>query len=118
VTAAESLPWSSRSLRLGTRDALKFFHRAWIEDCLGHHMRGRVAHGVEWIAGMRVKQLLCRGALGRLERQLFFVLCGLFCDFLSHQKNLPSVDPLDRDERLTLPRFHPRSPLGALSLPR
>jgi tetratricopeptide (TPR) repeat protein len=31
----EALPWSTRSLRLGTQDALKFFHRGWIESCLG-----------------------------------------------------------------------------------
>lgn len=32
----EALPHSVRALRLGTRDALKFFHRAMIERCLGH----------------------------------------------------------------------------------
>ncbi len=32
---AEALPWSKRSLRLGTRDAVKFFHRGMIERCLG-----------------------------------------------------------------------------------
>jgi tetratricopeptide (TPR) repeat protein len=31
----EALAYSSRSLRLGTRDALKFFHRGWIAACLG-----------------------------------------------------------------------------------
>jgi tetratricopeptide (TPR) repeat protein len=31
----EALPYSERALRLGTRDALKFFHRAMIERCLG-----------------------------------------------------------------------------------
>jgi tetratricopeptide (TPR) repeat protein len=31
-----ALPWSRRSLRLGTEDPLKLFHRAWIESCLGH----------------------------------------------------------------------------------
>jgi tetratricopeptide (TPR) repeat protein len=31
----EALTWSARALRLGTQDALKFFHRAWIENCLG-----------------------------------------------------------------------------------
>jgi tetratricopeptide (TPR) repeat protein len=31
-----ALPWSKRSLRLGTEDPLKLFHRAWIESCLGH----------------------------------------------------------------------------------
>jgi len=28
-------PYSERSLRLGTQDALKFFHRGWIASCLG-----------------------------------------------------------------------------------
>ncbi|HEX9381621.1 MAG TPA: tetratricopeptide repeat protein [Gaiellaceae bacterium] len=31
----DALPWSKRALRLGTQDALKLFHRAWIENCLG-----------------------------------------------------------------------------------
>ena len=31
-----ALPWSQRSLRLGTRDAVKYFHRGMIERCLGH----------------------------------------------------------------------------------
>ncbi|TML20942.1 MAG: tetratricopeptide repeat protein [Actinobacteria bacterium] len=33
---AEALPLSRRALRLGTQDALKFFHRGAIERCLGH----------------------------------------------------------------------------------
>jgi tetratricopeptide (TPR) repeat protein len=33
---AEALPHSKASLRLGTQDALKFFHRGMIERCLGH----------------------------------------------------------------------------------
>jgi tetratricopeptide (TPR) repeat protein len=33
---AEALPHSKHALRLGTRDALKFFHRGMIERCLGH----------------------------------------------------------------------------------
>jgi tetratricopeptide (TPR) repeat protein len=33
---AEALPYSHRALRLGTQDALKFFHRGMIERCLGH----------------------------------------------------------------------------------
>jgi tetratricopeptide (TPR) repeat protein len=37
---AEALPWSERALRLGTQDALKFFHRAMIERCLGHDAAG------------------------------------------------------------------------------
>ena len=32
---SEALVYSTRSLRLGTQDALKFFHRGWIEACLG-----------------------------------------------------------------------------------
>jgi tetratricopeptide (TPR) repeat protein len=32
----EALPHSTRALRLGTRDALKFFHRGMIERCLDH----------------------------------------------------------------------------------
>jgi hypothetical protein len=31
----EARHYSARSLRLGTKDALKFFHRGWIEACLG-----------------------------------------------------------------------------------
>jgi tetratricopeptide (TPR) repeat protein len=31
----EALAYSTRSLRLGTQDALKFFHRGWIAACLG-----------------------------------------------------------------------------------
>jgi tetratricopeptide (TPR) repeat protein len=33
---AEALPYSQAALRLGTQDALKFFHRGMIERCLGH----------------------------------------------------------------------------------
>ena len=33
---AVALPHSKRALRLGTQDALKFFHRGMIERCLGH----------------------------------------------------------------------------------
>jgi Flp pilus assembly protein TadD len=33
---AEALRWSRRALRLGTQDALKYFHRGAIERCLGH----------------------------------------------------------------------------------
>jgi tetratricopeptide (TPR) repeat protein len=32
----EALSWSRHALRLGTQDALKFFHRGMIERCLGH----------------------------------------------------------------------------------
>jgi len=37
----DALPWSRRALRLGTRDSLKFFHRAWIERCVGHEALSR-----------------------------------------------------------------------------
>ena len=32
-----ALHWSQRSLRLGTRDPLKFFHRGFVAACLGRH---------------------------------------------------------------------------------
>ncbi|HEU5212986.1 MAG TPA: hypothetical protein VFU10_09480 [Gaiellaceae bacterium] len=38
---AEGLRWATRSLRLGTRDATMFFHRAMAERCAGHP---RAAH--------------------------------------------------------------------------
>jgi hypothetical protein len=31
----EALHYSKRALRLGTRDALKFFHRGMVERCFG-----------------------------------------------------------------------------------
>ena len=37
----EARKWSRRSLRLGTRDALLFFHRAMIERCLGEREAAR-----------------------------------------------------------------------------
>jgi tetratricopeptide (TPR) repeat protein len=37
-----ALHFSSRSLRLGTQDALKFFHRGWIEACLGDSAQAAV----------------------------------------------------------------------------
>ena len=37
----EALPYSQRALRLGTRDALKLFHRGMIERCLGHGPAGK-----------------------------------------------------------------------------
>jgi tetratricopeptide (TPR) repeat protein len=37
----EALGHSTRSLRLGTRDALKLFHRGMIERCVGHDRVGR-----------------------------------------------------------------------------
>jgi tetratricopeptide (TPR) repeat protein len=41
---AEALPHSRAALRLGTQDAVKFFHRAMIERCLGHSRQSR-----EWL---------------------------------------------------------------------
>jgi tetratricopeptide (TPR) repeat protein len=37
----EALVYSKRALRLGTRDALKHFHRGMIERCLGDHASAR-----------------------------------------------------------------------------
>jgi tetratricopeptide (TPR) repeat protein len=37
----DALGYSKRSLRLGTLDALKFFHRGMIERCLGHRAAAR-----------------------------------------------------------------------------
>jgi tetratricopeptide (TPR) repeat protein len=41
----EALHYSKRSLRLGTRDALKFFHRGWVEACLGNRPAARLWYG-------------------------------------------------------------------------
>jgi tetratricopeptide (TPR) repeat protein len=38
---AAALPWSERSLRLGTLDALKYFHRGYIAACLGRTAEAR-----------------------------------------------------------------------------
>jgi tetratricopeptide (TPR) repeat protein len=38
---AEALTYSRRALRLGTQDALKFFHRGMIERCLGRQAEAR-----------------------------------------------------------------------------
>jgi tetratricopeptide (TPR) repeat protein len=40
-----ALPWSERSLRLGTNDALKLFHRGWIAACLGDRAGARSFYG-------------------------------------------------------------------------
>jgi tetratricopeptide (TPR) repeat protein len=37
----QALVYSRHALRLGTRDALKFFHRGMIERCLGHRAEAR-----------------------------------------------------------------------------
>jgi tetratricopeptide (TPR) repeat protein len=37
----EALPYSRRALRLGTQDAVKFFHRGMIERCLGDRAEAR-----------------------------------------------------------------------------
>jgi tetratricopeptide (TPR) repeat protein len=42
---AEALGYSQRALRLGTQDALKFFHRGMIERCLGHAGTARAWFG-------------------------------------------------------------------------
>jgi tetratricopeptide (TPR) repeat protein len=39
---SEALRWSQHSLRLGTQDALKFFHRGVIEQCLGKRAAARL----------------------------------------------------------------------------
>jgi Flp pilus assembly protein TadD len=38
---AKALPYAERALRLGTRDATKFFHRGMVERCLGHREDAR-----------------------------------------------------------------------------
>ena len=42
---AAALPYSKAALRLGTQDALKFFHRGMIERCLGHTAAARAWFG-------------------------------------------------------------------------
>jgi tetratricopeptide (TPR) repeat protein len=41
----EALRYSKHSLRLGTQDALKFFHRGFIESCLGDRAAARTWYG-------------------------------------------------------------------------
>jgi tetratricopeptide (TPR) repeat protein len=36
-----ALPWSQRALRLGTKDALKLFHRGYVAACLGRPAEAR-----------------------------------------------------------------------------
>jgi len=43
--------WSDRSLRLGTKDSQLLFHRAWIENCLGHRDAARLWAGRALAAG-------------------------------------------------------------------
>ncbi len=38
----EALGYSKRALRLGTKDALKYFHRGMIERCLGHERSAKI----------------------------------------------------------------------------
>ena len=38
---SEALHYSKRALRLGTKDALKYFHRGMIERCLGHRSESK-----------------------------------------------------------------------------
>jgi Flp pilus assembly protein TadD len=45
---AEALHYSQHALRLGTRDAQKFFHRGVIERCLGHPAAAK-----QWFARAR-----------------------------------------------------------------
>src|SRR5207302_1175732 len=40
-----ALAYSERALRLGTQDALKFFHRGYVEACLGHPAAARAWYG-------------------------------------------------------------------------
>jgi tetratricopeptide (TPR) repeat protein len=39
---SEAVRWSNRSLRLGTKDALKDFHHGWIEACLGNRAEAAI----------------------------------------------------------------------------
>jgi tetratricopeptide (TPR) repeat protein len=41
----EALAYSKRALRLGTQDAVKFFHRGYVEACLGDRDAARVWYG-------------------------------------------------------------------------
>ena len=42
---AEARTYAKRALRLGTQDALKLFHRGYVEACLGHHAAARAWYG-------------------------------------------------------------------------
>ena len=64
---SEAQSWSRRALRLGTQDALKYFHRASIEACLGNRSAAR-----NWARRAldlnRHFSLLSAGAAQRLAR--------------------------------------------------
>jgi tetratricopeptide (TPR) repeat protein len=40
----EALPYSNRALRLGTKDALKIFHRGYVAACLGRTAEARTSY--------------------------------------------------------------------------
>jgi len=42
---AEALPWSTRAIRLGTRDPLKLFHLGYVESCVGNRKAARAFYG-------------------------------------------------------------------------
>ena len=57
----EALPWLRRALRLGTQDALLFFHRGYAEGCAGNRAAMR-----DWYAeGARPQPALLRALVTR-----------------------------------------------------